>query len=67
MARSWPDVTNVFEEKESFRHRPVSRNRAPKVLGTAPVLGWRGSGCWSDWFGGTAVEQMLSVLRGGEG
>lgn len=67
MARSWSDAINVFEVRESFRHRPVSKNRTPEVLGNAPVLGSRERGCRSDWFGGTAVKQMLSVLCGGEG
>lgn len=39
--RSWPDAPNVFTENESFRHRPVSKNRTPEVLGSAPVLSWR--------------------------
>lgn len=39
MARSWPDATNVFEEKESFRRRPVSKNKTPEALGTAPNAG----------------------------
>lgn len=45
MARSWPDATNVFKEKESFRHKPVSQKGTPEVLGSAPVLGCRG-GLW---------------------
>lgn len=45
----------------------MSKNRTPEVLGSAPLLAWRGRGCRSDWFGGTAVKQTLSVLCGGEG
>lgn len=45
----------------------MSKNRTPEVSGSAPVLGWRERARGSDWFGGTAVKEMLGVLCGGEG